>query len=390
MAPLVHLTTQILVSLGSFGTNSLEKPCQTSLGHHPVKESSFLNSALSTISWGYNRMDVFGVDSVTGNVSHKWFDGYQWGPASKGELESLGGIHFTSVPTAVSWGVNRTDIFAVGSPTDGQLYHKYWDGHRWQPVETDWEGLGGDLTGYPLAATSWGADRIDVFGIGSDSELYHKYWDGSKWGPADTSLESLAPGVVFKTGASAVSWGPNRNDVFGLGEGSNLLHIYWDGSQWSKTENFGGTFSSPPTAISWGKDHLDVFAVDAKNGSLFHKYWDGYQWSDYGNLGGSNLQGQVSATSWGENRLDIVALGEDGQYYYKYWDGKQWNPSASDWYAKGGNFTSVPSVVSWGENRLDIYGVDSDHQLAHQTWYGSGWYPEANKWEQLGGNLVSS
>ncbi|CAF9936654.1 MAG: hypothetical protein HETSPECPRED_010407 [Heterodermia speciosa] len=386
MAPLVQLATQLLISLGSFDISSWRKPCQNSASPHPETRSSFISSALSTISWGYNRMDVFGTNLDTGNLSHKWFDGYQWGP-SNDALEALGVFDLSSAPTAISWGANRSDIFVVGYPPNTYLYHKYWDGHQWGPHETDWENLGGDLFYYPVAATSWGVDRIDIFGIGYDKELYHKHWDGSSWRPSDDSLEALTPGVFFKTGPTAVSWGPNRNDVFGLGEDNNLLHFYWDGSQWSKTEDFGGDFSSPPTAISWGKNRLDVFAVDAENGTLSHKYWDGYQWSGYEDLGGDSLKGQVAASSWAENRLDIVALNEDGKYYYKYWDGSQWNPSATDWYAKGGNFSSVPSAVSWGKDRLDIYGVDAAYQLAHQTWYGSGWYPESDKWEQLGGLL---
>ena len=334
-------------------------------------------------------MDVFGLDPTTKHVSHKWFDGYQWNPSSKDDLENLGGVNFATVPTAISWGVNRTDIFAVGSDADSQLYHKYWDGYGWKPAGTDWESLGGDLTAYPVAVTSWGVDRIDIFAIGSDSKLYHKYWDGSVWSPSGDSLEPLAPGTDFISGVRAVSWGPNRTDVFGLGAERNLLHVYWDGSQWSKIEDFGGTFSSPPTAISWGENRLDVFVVDAGEGALIHQYWDGHQWSGWEDLGANDLQGQVAATSWSKNRLDIVALGADGRYYYKYWDGSQWNPEDKYWYSKNGDFLSPPSVVSWGENRLDIYGVDSDRQLAHQTWYGSGWYPEVDKWEQLGGPLVS-
>lgn len=387
MAPVLQLTTQLLLSLGSFDINSLKQAYQNPGCHGSVRQKSkYLHSALSSVSWGYNRMDVFGLDSNTKNVSHKLWGGYQWDPSVDG-LESLGGVNFSTVPSVVTWGVDRLDIFAVGPSTDSQIYHKYWDGKSWEPVSTGWEGLGGELSAYPLAVTSWDVNRFDIFGVGPDGELYHKYWDGSSWSPSGVSLEPLAPGTVFITGTAAVSWGPNRNDIFGLGEESNLLHIYWDGSQWSKVDDLGGSFSSPPTAISWGKNRLDVFAVDEK-GALSHKYWDGYQWSGYEDLGGSNLQGQVAVTSWTENRLDIVALGDDGQYYYKYWDGAQWNPSVSDWYAKHGNFTSVPSVVSWGENRLDIYGIDSDYQLAHQTWYGSGWYPEVDKWEQLGGPLV--
>ena len=42
---------------------------------------------------------------------------------------------------AVAWGANRLDIFGLG--TDNSMYHKAWDGSHWRPSQTDWEGLGG-------------------------------------------------------------------------------------------------------------------------------------------------------------------------------------------------------------------------------------------------------
>ena len=387
MAPLARLTTQILLSLGIFDPKPQKKSCQNSENHQLGTPGSYGASYLSTVSWGYNRMDIFGMNGLTQNVSHKWYDGYQWNPDSD-EPESLGG-HGFSRPKAVSWGKDRTDIFAVG---DRALYHKFWDGHSWQPAETDWESVGWGLLNQPLAVTTWGVDRLDIFGITFDKQLCHKYWDGSSWSPGDDSFEILASDITFIFGVAAVSWGPNRIDIFGIGEEFQLLHIYWDGSQWSKIEDFEGTFITLPTVISWGENRLDVFIVDA-DGELYHKYWDGYQWSGYENLGHLGheesgrleISSQVAATSWGENRLDIVAMDEDNRYFYKYWSGSQWYPSVKGWYPKQGDFQSPPSIVSWGENRLDIFGVDTQDQLAHQTWYGSGWYPEVDKWEQLGG-----
>lgn len=40
--------------------------------------------------------------------------------------------------------------------------------------------LGGELTGTP-AASSWSADRIDVFAPGRDGRVWHRWWDGSRW-----------------------------------------------------------------------------------------------------------------------------------------------------------------------------------------------------------------
>ena len=43
-----------------------------------------------------------------------------------------------------SWGQNRLDIFGIG--TDGAMLHKAWNGSAWQPSVLEWERLGGVFT----------------------------------------------------------------------------------------------------------------------------------------------------------------------------------------------------------------------------------------------------
>jgi hypothetical protein len=72
-----------------------------------------------------------------------------------------------------------------------------------------------------LAATSWGANRLDIFALGSDNSMYHKYWDGGAWGPSQTGWDAL--GGVFNSPPAAVSWGANRFDIFALGTDNSML-----------------------------------------------------------------------------------------------------------------------------------------------------------------------
>jgi hypothetical protein len=51
----------------------------------------------------------------------------------------------------------------------------------WDSVD-DWEKLGGEIE-ETISAVSWGPNRLDVFVRGTDNSLYRKYWNGSKWGP---------------------------------------------------------------------------------------------------------------------------------------------------------------------------------------------------------------
>ncbi|HEY6323042.1 MAG TPA: hypothetical protein VJA16_15940 [Thermoanaerobaculia bacterium] len=198
-------------------------------------------------SWGPSRLDILGVGQDE-EMFHKWWNG-SWGP-SLSDWQQLGGQPqvFTSPPAVVSWGPNRLDIFVLGHRRGERsqvqrMYHKSWDGSNWNPSLLDWEHLGGLFLSPPdaPAAVSWGPNRLDIFGVGQDQGMYHKWWDGSNWGPGD--WEPL--GGVFTSPPAVVSWGPNRLDIFGMGQDKGMFHKWWDGSNWSDWEPLGGVFTMP-------------------------------------------------------------------------------------------------------------------------------------------------
>ncbi|KAL9599540.1 MAG: hypothetical protein Q9219_003784 [cf. Caloplaca sp. 3 TL-2023] len=345
---------------------------------------------LSTVSWGVNRVDAFGLTG--NNVSHKFWDGYQWNPENGG-LETLGN-GLATPPVAVTWGADRLDIF--GLDNNNVIKHQYWDSVAWRPQSDQFENLGGTCDPkQALAADTWAPNRLDIFCRGPDGDLRHQYYDGSQWQPDMGSTESLGGSIA--SGPKVVSWGINRLDIFALNGEGDVTHKYWDGYQWSSWETFPASLKFRKDSLSvstWGEDRLDIYAV-AKDtaGTLFHKFWDGYQWNSWESLGSPDtaIVGSVGATSWAPDRIDIVGrVASTGNYWYKFYDGTSWQPSVTGWYDKGPGlagkpFYSDPAVVSWGANRLDIFGTWSGGQLLHQTWTGENWYPNAESWECLGG-----
>jgi hypothetical protein len=242
-----------------------------------------------------------------------------------GEVDLCFGVSGPASISAVSWSIDRLDIFGLG--TDDAMYHKAWTGSAWAPSTTGWEYLGGRFNS-PPSAVSWGPGRLDIFGLGTNNNMYHKSWENG-WGPSTTSWEWL--GGVFDSPPAVCSWGKNRIDIFGLGTDNQMYHKAWNG-KWNPSvtgwEALGGVFNSPPAAVSWGADRLDIFG-----------------------------------------------LGTDNQMYHKSWDGAQWGPSPTGWEALGGVFNSTPAVVSWAPNRLDIFGLGTDNQMYHKSWDGSKWGP---------------
>ncbi|KAL8688135.1 MAG: hypothetical protein Q9218_005879 [Villophora microphyllina] len=348
-------------------------------------QSTYSTSGLiSTVSWGPDRQDVFTLQG--NNLTHKAWDGSQWIP-NPSELEVLGN-GLATPPAAITWGVDRLDVF--GLDDNSVFKHQYWDGTAWQPSTNEFENLGGGCDGKnAISASTWGPGRLDLFCRGPDGDLLHQYYDGSNWQPSQGSLESLSGSIT--SGPSVVSWGENRLDIFAFDDQDKITHLYWDGNQWSKWE----TFDAPTefqrgslSVTSWGPNRLDIFVLGT-DGSLWHKYWDGSQWPDWELLGEPEtpLQGNVGVANWAPDRLDIVGLGNGtGHYLYKYYDGASWQPSTTTWYDKGPErpFSSSPSVVSWGVDRLDIFGDSVDGKVLHQAWTGEGWYPESTVWECLG------
>jgi hypothetical protein len=64
---------------------------------------------------------------------------------------------------------------------------------EWQRLgssPTAWDALGGVFNSR-LAANSWGANRLDLFALGTDNLIYHKYRDGSGWGPSQIAWNAL-------------------------------------------------------------------------------------------------------------------------------------------------------------------------------------------------------
>ncbi len=289
-----------------------------------------------------------------------------------------------------SWGANRLDIFGLG--TDHQMFHKAWDGSRWHPSPVDWEPLGGKFTS-PPAVVAWGPNRLDIFGLGTDHQMFHKAWDGSRWHPSPIDWEPL--GGKFASPPAVVAWGPNRLDIFGLGTDHQMFHKAWDGSRWHPSptdwEPLGGKFASPPAVVAWGPNRLDIFGLGTDH-QMFHKAWDGSRWhpspTDWEPLGGK-FASPPAVAAWGPNRLDIFGLGTDHQMFHKAWDGSRWHPSPTDWEPLGGVFASPPAVAAWGLNRLDIFGLGTDYQMFHKAWDGSRWHPSPTDWEPLGGVFAS-
>lgn len=234
----------------------------------------------SVTSWGEGRLDIVYVNASGGNVMHKYFGGGEWGPSWKG-AESLGGHHHhIEAVSSKSWGENRLDI--VGRTKKGAYVHKAWTGEDWFPSGDKWEDFGGEFFSDP-AIVSWGEGRLDIVGHAANGSLLHKYYGSGDHGGGWSAWEDLG-GPGFIGNPLATSWGAGRMDFWGIDSSDGALHhLFWDGQgyrpapgQW---ENLGGEFTDAPRVVHWKPGHADAVGKSLDDGKLRVKNYDGGRWN---------------------------------------------------------------------------------------------------------------
>lgn len=104
--------------------NSVSDPCSDSRARH--------RSA--------NHFDLVALGRDDKQYRYKYYDGASWQPSVSGWYERPG-VSFDSVPSVISWGPNRLDIFGVS--LDDKLLHQAWTGYDWYPGVEIWETLSG-------------------------------------------------------------------------------------------------------------------------------------------------------------------------------------------------------------------------------------------------------
>lgn len=303
-----------------------------------------------------------------------------------GTTRELGGM-FTTVPVAVAsreqtqpnTTVPRMDVFGLG--LDYAMYHKTVFDNSPSPDSGPWENLGGIFISAP-AALAWLNSRIDVFGVGLDRAMYHRALKGKL---VSTGWERL--GGSFSSQASLVSSGSQLH-LFARGTDFTLRHRSFDGNSliWLPDwQNLGGSISSPPCAVSWGPDRLDVFAIGS-DAALWHRWWDGAIWNDWESLGG-NFISAPSAVAWGPLRLDVFAVERtlvegSGAVRHYWYDGDSWA-----FESLGGIMTSSPTAVSRVATHLEVYAPATNGQVQRRSFNGTDWFPPSGtnlpEWELL-------
>jgi hypothetical protein len=338
------------------------------------------------VSWGPNRLDFFVVGEDDGHLWHTSFNGVAWQTAwdDRGSPEPG---RMPGAVSVVSWGPNRLDVF-MGGGAYQDVWHTAWNGSFWQPWDN--RGRPGSSAATSLSAVSWGPNRLDVFTLDAGSgHLWQLTWNGSTWVPW---TDRGAPGGVKLFFPTAVSWGPYRIDVFaGQQFNGTVWHTAWNGSFWQSWDSRGAPpngGSTTPSVVSWGPGRLDLFMLSTLtphfvDDNCWHDSWNGSAWETAWDARGgppAGFQFYLKAVSWGPNRLDVFGLGLDGHVWHNSWDGYAWEAAWDDRGSPQGRGGYEVFVASWGYQRLDVFTFGPNGHVWDSAWDGSRWLP----WADLG------
>jgi hypothetical protein len=239
-------------------------------------ETARVTSAVAGVSWGPERLDLF-ARSETGSLIHKQYHRYfgwtLW--------QDLGGC-IVGAPTATSWQAYRIDVFVQGCNSEGiNMHHKWFDGvwHAWEVVPA----MNARISAAP-SAVSWGPNRIDIFARSESGELIHN-WYGGIWHGIDSQ------GGCIEGQPAASSWKPGRLDVFVKScnsSGPNVSHKWYDNNVWHPWEltprHENTRVTSMLGAVSWRPDRIDIFGR-GEDATLMHQWYDG-GWNSWESLSG--------------------------------------------------------------------------------------------------------
>jgi len=340
---------------------------------------------IHAVSRSADKLDIFFTDQ-DGRVMSA-----AWAPTMPNWWEGFwhirGGMGAAGAPvTAVCRGANKLDIFVVG--TDNHVYTA-----AWRPDSGGWQGWWriGDIKAparSQVSAVSRSADKLDIFVTDISGRVMSAAWEPGftdgwhGWWHINGGLG--APGAPV----GAVVRGPNQLDIFVVGLDGYCYTAAWQPSftdGWHGWWRVGGArfpAGGHINAVSRSSNKLDIFAIGNGGETLtaawepsFRDGWHGW-WHIQGGRGRPGAPLHVASRS--ANKLDVFVTGTDGGTYTAAWE-----PAFTDgwhgwWRLNGGRATlgAAMTAVSRSANKLDTFVVGMDSRI-----YTAAWTPTSGGWQ---------
>ncbi len=348
----------------------------------------------TAISWGAPHLEVFALNqgsypewkyrlanSIGSSENNNWQPSNDTSPA----FSTLGGRTAPDELSIAAVARSTTDVAIYVAGTDLSLYSQWHNASMvFSPGDGGWQSLGGVIIS-PPTAVSWAPDRVDVFAIGTDYGLWQLWWTADVgWHywygfQSQFSFTTYAPTVV--------SWAENRYDIFEVGsEDQALYHRYFDGASWEPSADFeklGGFCTSRPVAVTRSEGYIDVFVRGGDAGLWHISFTQGRptpeQWSSWTQISGDNtVQAEPEAVIWDANNIHIYAWGSDNTLLHRAYNSlnDSWTPQKG-FTVLGEGLSGPPKAVNDGTD-MHVFAYLNDGQLGHKSWNADSnvWNPQ--------------
>ena len=202
---------------------------------------------------------------VSGRAFFRHLDG-DWIPVNDTPIEGR--------PTLAALRDHGVQVFARGE--DGRALHCPLGDGEVDDVRS-WTDLGGRISSDVCAVSDHAAETVHVFARGISGRLFHKWYDGHSWQPGASRWEDL--GGQGMGGASAACTPDGSVHLLVTGISARPFHKHFDGTRWTDWNSLGGQVIDTPVVTARRRDEarIDVFATGI-SGQAFHKWWDGGAW----------------------------------------------------------------------------------------------------------------
>ena len=234
------------------------------------------------------------------------------------------------------------------------------------------EDIGIKISGAPAVA-SWKEGRLDVIVHSTDHRLFYRVYENEAWQGANWL--DLTDGNPIETPSGAVSWGPNRIDLFGVWR-KEVHHRGFQNGTWSPwTENLNGATSEAPAAASWKKERVDVLVRTTDN-RMSRRYWESgatIGWKNWENIGGQShaLMSAPAAVATGPNRIDVFGRNAAGRLIHAWYQGIIQEVWAEIDTLSIKDAPAVASGTTADRGRVDVFVRGPDDLLKHRVYYAT-------------------
>jgi hypothetical protein len=298
---------------------------------------------------------------------------------------------------AVSRSTDKLDIFFTNQ--DGRVMSAAWE----PSMPTWWQGFwhiqgGMAAAGAPVTAVSRGADKLDIFVVGTDNHVYTAAWrpDSGGWQGWWRIGDIVVP---HRSQVTAVSRSADKLDIFVTDSLGRVMTAAWEPAftdGWHGWWHINSGRAAPGAMVGAtvrSTNKLDVFVVGT-DGFMYTAAWepafsDG--WHGWWRIGSTRFPagGAVTAVSRSANKLDVFACAIGGETMTAAWE-----PAFADgwhgwWHINGGRGRpGAPiHVVSRSANKLDVFVTGTDGSVFTAAWepaFADGWHG----WWPLNGGRV--